>query len=61
MIGDKGGLDDKGVAKIEQDESDEDKNNHTHQRASDQSGRRRSGVCPVGEQMNPEGGEEKTI
>ena len=39
----------------------EDKNNTTHQRVSDQSGRRRSGVCPVGEQMNPEGGEEKTI
>ena len=37
VIGDKGGLDDKGVTKIEQDESDEDKNNTTHQRMSGQS------------------------
>ena len=60
-IGDKGGLDDKRVTKIEKDEPDEDKNNTTHQRASDQSGRRRSGVCPISKQMNPEGGEEETI
>ena len=32
-----------------------------HQRALDQSGRRRSGVCLVSKQMNPKGGDEKTI
>ena len=33
----------------------------THQRTSDQSGWRSSRVCPSSEQMDPEGGEEKTI
>ena len=43
------------------DESDEDKNNHTHHRVLDQGGGRRSGVCLIDKQMNPKGGEEETI